>query len=141
MDRQPQHSRAYKREYHAFQTPNSTAPPPPPATSTTPPAYAPGTCSFRLKKWQNCDPDTSNIFEVTSMLDNNKNDIGDTPVYNTNPLGELINAKDPFPFFTKLPYRLVIVGEHQDDYVNFNYNGLQWTSRTTTGPAACKVGG
>lgn len=115
---------------------------PTPTPVAAPPAYATGTCSFHLQEWQNCANDSSNLFAIVKMLDNDKNDIGDTQTDpTTNPLGDPINNSDPYSFTSKLPLPLVIVGEHEGDYVQFTYGSLSWTSRTTSGSATCSNGG
>lgn len=120
----------------------SATPTPTPTSPASPPAYATGTCSFHLTEWQDCEDDSKNLFAVVNMLDNDKNDIGDTPTDpDKNPLGEPINTSDPYSFTSKLPNPLVIVGDHENDYVQFTYGTLQWTSRTTSGPATCSNGG
>ena len=116
--------------------------PPPPPPPPPPPAYAPGTCSFHLDEWQNCADDASNLFAQITMYDNNKVNIGQTNVVPfKNPLGDPINAGSPLDFQSKLPFALQVTGEHEDDYVQFNYNGLQWQSKSPSGGASCKVGG
>ena len=80
------------------------------------------------------------------MVDNDKHDIGSTEI-DENPLGEPINALDPYFFTSKLPYPLVIVGEHENDCVQFTYNSLRWTSKTnwtssaSNGLPKCSLGG
>ena len=107
-----------------------------------PPAYAPGTCSFHLDEWQDCADDSKNLFAIITMYDNNKANIGQTNVDRTkNPLGDPINVGDSLSFQSKLPFPLVVTGEHEHDYVQFNYNGLQWKSHDRTGPGTCTVGG
>lgn len=124
----------------AVPTPASSTPTP--TSVAPPPAYATGTCSFHLREWQDCADDSQNLFAIVNMVDNDKNDIGDTetdPPNNT--LGDPINTSDPYSFTSKLPLPLVIVGEHENDYVQFTYGSLSWTSRTTSGPATCSIGG
>lgn len=121
--------------------PPLSAPPTPPPPAP-PPGYATGTCSFHLQEWQSCDDDSKNWFAMVNMVENDKNDIGDTQTDPAkNPLGDPINASDPYSFTSKLPLPLVIVGEHENDYVQFTYGSLKWTSRTTSGPATCSNGG
>ena len=48
---------------------------------------------------------------------------------------------DPYEFDSKLPNAIIITGEHENDYVQFTYGSLSWTSRTTTGSATCSNGG
>ena len=116
---------------------STTAPPPP----LPPPAYATGTCSSHLTETQTCEDDSKNLYAVVKLVDANKADIGDTPVNNNNPFGLPINAADPYFFDSKLPYSIVIVGEHQHDYIQFTYGGLSWQSKTPNGGASCINGG
>lgn len=118
------------------------APPTDGLPNAAPPAYASGTCSFHLDEWEDCASDDKNLFAKITMYDNNKAVIGQTNVDAAkNPLGDPINANDPLSFQSKLPYTLVVVGEHRGDYVQFNYNGLQFRSSDTTGEATCSNGG
>jgi len=54
-----------------------------------------------------------------------------------------INDKDPFSMSSKLPYLVVVTGEHVNDYVQFAYSSLRWTSKDTdqTKQAWCNAGG
>jgi len=119
-------------------SPVATASQTPSPSASSPLTYATGTCSFHLQEYQTCDDNSKNLFAIVNMKDNNKNDIGNT---NTSPFGDPINVSNPYSFNSKLPKPLVIVGEHQDDYVQFTYGDLRWTSRSTSGPATCSVGG
>lgn len=81
------------------------------------------------------------------MYDNVKNIIYETPQnYLANfGLGEPINSGDGATFQGPLPNAIQITGEHENDYVQFAYGSLSWTSRTTSGPwsnpAGCSDGG
>ena len=101
--------------------------------------YEPGTCSFHLDEWQDCNDDYNNLYAIITLYDDKKNKIAETSA--DKQLGDPINDSDPLHFKSKLPYDLVVVGEHENDYVQFNYNGLQWKSRDTSGPATCSNGG
>lgn len=104
--------------------------------SLAPANFAPGTCSLHLDEWQNCDDWKSNLFAQIKMFDNNKAVIGETKM-DHNPLGDPINNANAMYFQSKLPHPLQVIGEHQNDYVQFDYNGLRFTS----GDAQCSVGG
>lgn len=121
---------------------SATNPSPSPSPSPSAPAYAPGLCSFHLDEWQDCEDDSKNLFAQITMYDNNKAVIGQTNVDPAkNPLGDPINTSDSLQFQSKLPFPLVVTGEHENDYVQFNYNGLQWQSKSPNGGASCSVGG
>lgn len=114
--------------------------PPTPAGPT--PAYATGTCSIHVSEYQSCESDDKNLYASIVMHDQNNVIIGQTNADPTkNPLGESINAANPYSFTSKLSNPLVAVGEHQNDYIQFSIGDLHFTSRTTTGPATCKNGG
>lgn len=121
--------------------PSGTSAPPTFSPSSTPSAYAPGTCSFHLTETQTCGSDASNLWATIHLLDNNKGDLGSTPTDTSKPYGAAINVAAPYTFKSKLPNPLIITGEHQGDYVQFSYGGLQWTSKDTAGKATCKLGG
>ncbi len=112
-----------------------------PKPTSNPAPYATGTCSFYLIETQDCAAMASNIFAIVTLYDDNKNVIGQTPTDDEHPIGKAINVKDPYNFDSKLPQVIVITGEHENDYVQFAYGNLQWTSRTTNGPATCSNGG
>lgn len=131
-------------EYFATYVPAASSSVPPPASTTapsaSPPAYATGTCAFHLTETQRCEGDPKNLYAIVKLVDANKADIGDTPV-NNDPFGAPINAADPYSFDSKLPHPIVIVGEHQHDYVQFKYGELFWQSKTPNGGAECNNGG
>jgi len=109
-----------------------------PTPSSVPPNYAPGTCSFHLDEWQDCNDDSSNLYAHIMMYDDKKAVIGQTNVDRSkNPFGDPINASAPLNFHSKLPFPLQVTGEHQNDYVQFNYHGLSFASTD----ARCSVGG
>ena len=118
----------------------STASAPSTTTTSAPPAYATGTCSFHVDEWQDCADDASNLFANVTMYDNNHNIIGSTnPSAGT--LGDPINTSDPYNFISSLADPLVIVGEHENDYMQFTLGSQSWTSRTTAAPYYCSNGG
>ncbi len=112
-----------------------------PNPSSSPAPYATGTCSFHLVETQDCADMASNLFAIVTLYDNKKNIIGQTPTDEEHPIGKPINVKDPYNFDSKLPQVIVITGEHENDYVQFAYGSLQWTSMTTNGAATCSNGG
>ena len=76
------------------------------------------------------------------MYDNNKAVIGQTQTDSTNnPLGDPINDSDPLSFTSKLPNPLRVTGEHEHDYIQFDYGDLHFQSRTPNGGGQCSVGG
>ena len=118
-----------------------------PATSSSksppPPPYATGQCSFHLTETEfACESDDKNLYANIHMVDNAKNLIGDTDT-SPNPAGASINAGDSYSFqpANKLPYPLVVTGEHKGDYIQFTYGGLSWQSKSPNGGASCNNGG
>lgn len=76
------------------------------------------------------------------MYDNNKAVIGQTQVDATkNPLGDPINNADPLNFQSKLPKPLKVTGEHENDYIQFDYGDVHFQSRTPNDGGSCTVGG
>ncbi|KAK4692868.1 hypothetical protein P7C71_g4416, partial [Lecanoromycetidae sp. Uapishka_2] len=113
------------------------------ATETTAAAYVKGTCSFHLTETQDCAPDAENLFAAISLKDGAGDDIGDIVADPTRGnIGVNINSTDGgYHFISKLPYPLVITGEHEHDYVQYNYGTLAWQSTTPNGGAYCNNGG
>ena len=140
-------------DYNQGQSPNLQAPPTGddsaattstvPQPSTTPaPAYAPGTCSFHVDEYEDCEDDSKNLFANITMYDNNKQVIGQTSIDpNKNPLGDPINTSDPYSFASKLAQPMIVTGEHENDYIQFVIGSLSFSSRTTSGSATCSNGG
>lgn len=113
------------------------SPPPPPPTP-----YVSGQCSFHLTGTQICTPDSENLFAIINLKDGAGNDIGNTKVdQKKNSFGDGINADSSLSFNSKLPHALVITGEHQNDYIQFIYDGLSWQSKTPDGGAHRNKGG
>lgn len=113
----------------------SEAPPPPPP-------YATGTCHIHINEYETCADDSKNLQAEVILNDNAGTEIGYTPVDRYKNLwGSPINDKEPYGFTSKLPLVLVIIGQQQNDYVQFAYSGLSWTSRTKEGLAYCNNGG
>ncbi|KAI9642511.1 hypothetical protein NHQ30_009316 [Ciborinia camelliae] len=118
---------------------SSTSPPPLPPPP--PPSYATGTCSFHLSETQNCLPASQNLFAIITLKDNAGNTIGATDVSSTHPLGAGINDGSSYIFTSKLPYTLIVTGEHTHDYIQFAYAGVRWSSTMKEGAARCNTGG
>lgn len=109
-----------------------------PSTTTAPPAYATGTCSFHVDEYQDCESDATNLYATITMYDNAKNVIGTTTV----PDGAIgVSISTPYSLISKLANPMVVIGEHENDYMQFTIGSLSFTSRTTTGPATCSNGG
>ena len=100
--------------------------------------YTPGTCSFDVDEYQNCNDNDNNLYASITLYDNDKHIIYETP---GNSLGLPINAGDGATFQGPLPRPIQITGEHENDYIQFTYGSVSWTSRTTSGPATCSNGG
>ena len=96
---------------------------PSPTSTNAPKAYATGTCSFHVDEWQDCSDDASNLFGNVTMYDNDKKIIGQTNPSGDS-LGEPINTSDPYYFNSSLANPLVIVGEHENDYMQFTLGKL-----------------
>ena len=120
--------------------PATSIPAPSTTTSSPPPAYATGTCSFHVDEWQDCTDDATNLFANITMYDNDKNIIGQTNATGGS-LGEPINTSDPYSFISSLAEPLVVVGEHEGDYMQFTLGKLSWTSRNKSAPFFCSNGG
>ena len=117
----------------------TTAAPVPSATAK----FVSGTCCFHVDEWQDCNNDSKNLYANITMYDNAKNMIYETPqnYFANGGLGEPINSGNGATFQGPLPQAIAITGEHKNDYVQFTYGSVSWTSRTTSGPATCKNGG
>ena len=119
-------------------TSSVAAPKSSPTSSSTPPPYATGTCCFHLVETETCESDSDNLYGHVTMYDGKKNDIGETTQADP---GVPMNAAKPYSFTSKLKHPLVITGEHSNDYVQFNIDGIQWTSSNPGDNAHCDTGG
>ena len=111
------------------------------APSATATLFASGTCCFHVNEWRNCNDDSSNLYANITVYDNAKNTIYQTPqnyFANGSP-GEPINNGATFQ--GPLPQAIHVTGKPENDYVQFTYGLVNWTSRTTSGPATCQNGG
>ena len=125
----------------AVSSPSATVATPSPSASASPP-YAKGTCSFHLDEWENCLPEDNDLFANITMYDNAKKIIGQTDTsQGGDSLGDPVNIKDPYSFVSKLADPMVVVGEHENDYIQFTIGTLSWKSTDKTGAASCTVGG
>lgn len=124
-------------------TTSSAAAPVPTPTVAPSPAYATGTCCFHLDESQDCNSDDSNLYANTTLLDNNKKIIYQTPAsfFDNSGLGQPINVGSGAIIQGPLPNPIAITGEHENDYIQFTYGGLSWQSRTPNGGGSCGVGG
>ena len=113
---------------------------PSPVTSSTPAPYATGTCSLHVDEYQDCLGDASNLYAVVTIYDNDKNVIGQTPT-NATYAGAPINAADPYSMSSNLTDPLVVVGEHENDYIQFTLGSQSWTSKSAQAPYFAKIGG
>lgn len=120
--------------------PPVSTPAPSPVAPPPPPPYATGTCSLHVDEYQDCLDDANNLYAVVTIYDNNKAVIGQTPT-NDSYAGASINVADPYSMLSKLADPLVIVGEHDKDYIQFTLGKQSWTSRTTTAPYFASNGG
>ncbi|GAM39469.1 esterase family protein [Talaromyces pinophilus] len=111
--------------------------------SDTTPSYAKGTCCFHLDEWENCNPESDDLYANITLLDNLKNVIYQTPGsdFQNGDLGDPINVGNGTTVQGPLPYSLAITGEHEHDYIQFTYGSLSWQSKEPNGGAQCTVGG
>lgn len=126
----------------ALVTPTTSSTPPPSTSSPAPPPYVTGQCSFHLTETQDCADHSNDLFAIIHLKDGAGNDIGDTDVNpRTDPIGVGINAGNSYSFSSKLPNKIVVTGEHRNDYIQFTYGDLSWQSKTPNGGAHCNNGG
>lgn len=119
-------------------SPSPTSSPLPP-----PPAYDAGTCCFHLIERENCNPVTNNLYANITLRDNSEKVIYQTPAsyFFNKGLGDPINDGNGTNVKGPLPSPLSITGEHENDYVQFTYGTLSWTSKKANGKAKCTNGG
>jgi hypothetical protein len=115
-------------------TPSSdtNAPTAPAATSPAPTAtsgagFTGGTCLIYVQEKLTCGSDDENLDAYVELKDSTGKTIGTSG--DPSALGPDIGAKHPYDLKSSLPHPITITGEHAGDYVQFNYNGLQWQSR------------
>ncbi|KAF1987753.1 hypothetical protein K402DRAFT_330113 [Aulographum hederae CBS 113979] len=124
------------KDHREVSTPPPTEPPPPP--------FAGGSCCFHLEQTNTCADDSENYFATINLLDSDKKEIYKTPDGLNEGLGMPINDKDHSSFQGPLPNPVYVTGEHQDNYVQFRYGDLSWTSDTKIRDpveADCTAGG
>jgi hypothetical protein len=103
-----------------------------------PPEPALGICCFHLTEIQSCFGLGNDLYATISLLDNNKNEVYKNTTLNP------INDKEPWEFTTPFGPKMRITGEHEGDYVQFNYGNIDWKSsdtETTNQNGWCSTGG
>ena len=88
-----------------------------------------------MDEYEDCAADDSDLSANITMYDNDKNVIGQTDQSGNGPA---INIKDPLSFTSKLAQPMVVVGEHENDYIQFTIGTLSFKSSDTN---MCHVGG
>ncbi|KAK2598099.1 hypothetical protein QQS21_005810 [Conoideocrella luteorostrata] len=97
------------------------------------------TCKFNITEIWTCEPVESNLYARVTLSDAAGKHIYQTPSSTHSP-GVPIN--DALPWHLKedgMKRELVIVGEHQNDYVQFYYGDQAWRSTDRQGTASCKL--
>lgn len=103
------------------------------------PAHAPS--SFHLTETQDCEANSSNnLYCHLIMRDDNKAIIGQTVNDDDHPFGYAMDDDNPYLFTSKLLNPLVVIGEHEHDYVQFTYGSISWQSKTPSDGGSCTVG-
>lgn len=125
---------------------DNISPPNPPSSPTGPdpgPGYATGTCTLHLNEYQTCAGDKTNLLADIQMKDSQGNVIGSTDTKGGSIYGQPANAEAPYSFTSKLADPLIVIGEHQGDYVRFTLKEQSWTSNDlpADGNAGCKKPG
>ncbi|KAB8296273.1 hypothetical protein EYC80_009047 [Monilinia laxa] len=125
---------------------STTSSPPtnlPSSSPSSPPAYATGTCCFHLIEAKDCKPVTNNLYANMTLVDNDKKVIYKTPesYFDNNGWGIPINDGNDTTIQGPLPNTIAITGEHENDYIQFIYGTLSWTSKKANGGAQCTTGG
>jgi hypothetical protein len=126
-------------------SPSSSVPSPSPSTSPAPVApYALeggtgpmiGKCHVHVNEWEDCEGDAHNLATEVTIWDVGGNQIG---YHNTAEAG----AIDPLSVNSKLEAPLVLVPEHQNDYIQFNLGteNFDSTQNDQTALSWCSTGG
>lgn len=103
--------------------------------------YAAGICCFHLDEVQDCGDDSSNLYGIINLIDNSKTTIYATSKSAGKGYGDPINDGNHFSVQGPLPNPLYIIGEHENDYIQFAYGSLSWTDNTPNAGAQCTNGG
>lgn len=99
--------------------------------------YMPGTCGIQVTEYQTCAADPDDLWATLSLSDGNFHGLATVASNNTNPHGIPIDVKDPYVLHSRLPNPWISVGEHQGDYIQFEYGDISFTSKNTRGNATC----
>ena len=96
-----------------------------------------GDCVFNITESMTCADDADNLYAIVDLWapDGSVIYAEDDP---DRPLGLQINDKDALNI-TSSYGTLIIVGEHEHDYIQFTSGKNSWTSGTTSGPATCSM--
>ena len=89
-----------------------------------------------MDEYEDCDPESDDLYANITIFDNNKTVIYQTPDSST-VYGDPINVGNGTTVQGPLPNPLAITGEHENDYIQFTYGSESWTSRDQS----CSNGG
>lgn len=100
-----------------------------------------GTCKVQVKEIWTCEDVASNLYASVTITDNSGKTVYTTPGSAHSP-GQPINDGHPLEITESgMDNTLSMVGEHTNDYIQFNYGSTSWTSSDTEGDASCKLVG
>lgn len=109
-----------------------------PGTTSPPPApYNPGTCHIHVNEIWTCAGNSDNLLVEITMWDNAGKQIGYVKPTEA-------GATTPLSMTSKLENSLVVIPEHQSDYIAFSLGAQAWPSsqdQKTNPQTYCNVGG
>ncbi|KAJ8133212.1 hypothetical protein O1611_g410 [Lasiodiplodia mahajangana] len=99
----------------------------------------PTMCRFNITEVWTCEPAESNLYAQVTLSDASGRQIYSTPGSDSSP-GVPINDAMPWHLReSEMEEELIIIGEHQNDYMQFYYNSQAWTSSDTSGVPSCQL--
>jgi hypothetical protein len=98
-----------------------------------------GKCSMKITEMWTCEAQSTNLYADVSIAAPDGHSIYQTEQSTSSP-GQPIDDADPLHLDTSFG-PLIITGEHEHDYIQFESGGNSWLSGTTTGPATCQLVG
>ncbi|KAI1846796.1 hypothetical protein JX266_007017 [Neoarthrinium moseri] len=111
------------------------------STSTSGAPQPTGTCKFSIDEIWTCEVSNSNLYARVSLSDASGKTIYTTPGSTSSP-GVPINDDHRWELKKDgMGNTLIIVGEHQNDYMQFYYGDQAWTTSSNTGTPSCKLNG
>ncbi|KAF2280019.1 uncharacterized protein EI97DRAFT_454956 [Westerdykella ornata] len=100
-----------------------------------------GKCGLDIEELWTCEPDTNNLYGRMTITAPDGNVLYETGGSTRSPGVPIGDQQRPTIQEEGMSKGLQVIAEHENDYIQFYYGDVAWTSGTTEGEATCKLVG